>query len=85
VNWFVPFYLKKIPFIDYWGNLFAYAHGTGGSATSYSIGSSGRNGSGTVDWNQTGEYDIRALADFDNDIIFSNGIFTYCPKVKDSR
>jgi general secretion pathway protein G len=83
VDWFVPFYLKKIPFNDGWGNPFAYVHGTGEFATSYSIGSSGRAGTGTVDWNQNGEYVCRALTDFDNDIIFCNGIFTYCPKVKD--
>lgn len=85
VDWFVPFYLKKIPFIDGWGNLFAYIRGTGENVTHYSIGSSGRNGTGTVDWNQSGEYDVRSLADFDNDIIFCNGIFTYCPMIKDSR
>lgn len=85
VDWFVPFYLKKIPFEDGWGNLFAYTHGTGASGARYSIGSSGRLGTGTVDWTQTGVYDIRSLRDFDNDIIFSDGIFTYGPRIKEDR
>lgn len=85
VDWFVPFYMKKIPFRDGWGNLFAYTHGTGADGASYSIGSSGRHGTGTVVWTQNGVYDITSLLDFDNDIIFSNGIFTYGPRIKEAR
>ena len=85
VDWFVPFYLKKIPFLDGWGNVFAYTHGSGFNGTDYSIGSSGRLGTGTVDWNQSGVYDVRSLRDFENDIIFSNGIFTYGPRIKEDR
>lgn len=85
VDWFIPFYMKKIPFRDGWGNLFAYAHGSGEDGALYSIGSSGRHGTGTVNWTQNGEYDVTSLNDFDNDIIFSNGIFTYGPRVKESR
>jgi general secretion pathway protein G len=85
VSWFVPFYMKKIPFRDGWGNLFAYAHGSGQDGASYSLGSSGRHGTGTVVWTQNGDYDVTSLNDFDNDIIFSNGIFTYGPRVKESR
>lgn len=81
-SWFVPFYLKVIPLRDGWENIFAYNHGLGIENGIYSIGSSGRHGTGTVDWNQTGDYEVRSLPHFNNDIIFSNGIFTYCPRVK---
>lgn len=85
VSWFVPFYTKKIPFRDSWGVLIAYTHGTGEDEASYSIGSSGRHGDGTVTWSQNGVYDVTSLNDFENDIIFSNGIFTYGPRIKEDR
>ncbi|MCK4943121.1 MAG: type II secretion system protein, partial [Candidatus Aminicenantes bacterium] len=61
VDWFVPFYTKKIPFRDGWGVLFAYTHGTGEDGASYSIGSSGRHGDGSVNWSQNGVYDVTSL------------------------
>ncbi|MCK4835459.1 MAG: prepilin-type N-terminal cleavage/methylation domain-containing protein [Candidatus Aminicenantes bacterium] len=82
-TWFCPFYIKVMPRADGWGRVVLYAHGTaaGGDGDIYSIASTGRdtNFSG---WNQLGDYLCTQLSDFNNDIIFSNGIFTYSPRVK---
>ncbi len=85
VDWFVPFYMKKIPFRDGWGNIFAYTHGTGEDGDSYSLGSGGQHGDGTVNWSQNGVYDVTSLNHFENDIIFSNGLFTYGPRIKEAK
>ena len=81
--WFCPFYIKVMPRSDGWGNAFLYAHGTmsSGGADIYSIGSKARDGLFSS-WNTTGDYLCTQLADFNNDIVFSNGIFTYGPRVK---
>ena len=82
-TWFCPFYIKVMPSADGWGRVVMYAHGTaaGGDGDIYSIASTGRdiNFGG---WTQTGDYLCTQLSDFNNDIIFSNGIFTYSPRVK---
>jgi hypothetical protein len=82
-TWFCPFYIKVMPRSDGWGHAFLYAHGNlgAGSADIYSIGSSARDGT-FASWNTTGDYLCTQLADFNNDIVFSNGIFTYGPRVK---
>jgi type II secretion system protein G len=81
--WFCPFYIKVMPSADGWGRQFLYDHGTvgGGDGDIYSIGSSGRD-TAFNGWTQTGDYLCTQLADFNNDIIFSNGIFTFSPRVK---
>jgi type II secretion system protein G len=81
--WFCPFYIKVMPRADGWGRAFLYSHGTasGGDGDIYSIGSSGRDTTFNS-WTVTGDYLCTQLADFNNDIIFSNGIFTYSPRVK---
>ncbi len=75
------FHIKKFPTSDAWGGQWYFAR----DATNqdiYSIGSGGRDNSAVAAWNQTGEYTVNSLTDFDNDIIYSNGAFVYGPRVK---
>jgi type IV pilus assembly protein PilA len=84
VGWFQPFYIKILPQTDGWGTMFRYensalAGGAGGDL--YSVQSYGR------DKAETGIptpalYDVTTLAGFNNDIYFSNGIYTVGPRVK---
>jgi type IV pilus assembly protein PilA len=76
-TWFVPFYIKIMPERDAWGSSFEYQHAT----DLYSLISYGRNkvSNGIPTPNL---YDVAALADFNNDIYYSNGIFTAGPRVK---
>jgi len=81
-GWFRPFYIKILPLIDGWGTGFLYESGAapGPTQDAYSVQSNGRDK--TDDNMAIGEYDVRALTDFDNDIIYSNGQFTVGPRVK---
>ena len=82
-NYFTPFYIKVLPRSDGWGNAFRYTHGTVGSnGDIYSIGSGGRNDFGAGSWTATGDYLCTSLEHFNYDIVFSNGLFTYGPRVK---
>ena len=83
-SWFVPFYIKVLPTEDAWGNSFLYKHGIPleGSGDDYegdiyaiaSTGSDGRFGG----FDQKGGY-----IDWENeDIIYSNGVFTYSLKIE---
>ncbi len=74
------FYIKKFPPTDSWGNTWNYTRSITDTDI-YSVSSSGRDGvfSG---WAQGGDYIMSAISDFNFDIIFSNGIFTYGPKIK---
>ena len=82
VSWFQPFYIKILPVNDAWGSLFQYDHSAiaaGGDL--YTIQSFGR------DKINTGIptpplYDVTTLSGFNNDIYFSNGIYTVGPRVK---
>ena len=76
-----PFYIKELPLRDAWGNNFIYSHGTGENQDVYSIASPGRNAIFNG-WEQSGYYIITHIDDFGNDIIFSNGTFTYGPRVE---
>lgn len=76
-----PFYIKRLPLKDGWGSDFHYYHGTGDKKDEYGIGSGGKDGVFNG-WDQTGFYIVTRMAGFENDIIFSNGTFTYGPKVK---
>jgi type II secretion system protein G len=82
-NGVVPFHIKIVPTTDGWGSIYAYAHGTVGASDSdyYSIHSYGRDK--TSD-NPTGQYfyNCTSISDFDNDIVYSNGTFTYGPRTK---
>lgn len=76
-SWFIPFYIKVLPDRDSWGTLFAYASGTGNNFDAYSVISWGKNR--TDDSMAIGEYPVVIMADFDKDIIFSDGRFTVYP------
>lgn len=72
-----PFYIKTLPLKDAWGNEFYYYHGTGENKDTYAIGSAGSDGK-FEGFDQKGTYtDYKG-----KDIIFSNGMFTFYPKVK---
>ena len=82
-----PFYIKVMPLQDGWGGPYLYlSQGVGENQDLYSIYSYGRgsveNG-GTVDQDITASpYVVTTMDGFANDIIFSNGNFTFAPKVK---
>jgi len=52
---------------------------SGGDVGSYSTGSGGRDGS-TPTFTNSGQYITVRIEDFNNDITFSNGFYTYGPK-----
>lgn len=72
-----PFYLKVMPPNDGWGFAWNYT----ATLDIYSLGSGGRRGQ-FAGWNQSGTYIVTSFSQFENDIIFSNGTFTYTPQVK---
>jgi hypothetical protein len=76
-----PFYIKKLPLKDGWGNDFLYKHGTGDQKDTYAVASPGKDGVFNG-WEQTGYYIVTTMAGFGNDVIFANGMFTYSPKVR---
>jgi type II secretion system protein G len=78
-----PFYIKQLPTRDAWNGMLRYESGAIGlNQLFYSVISYGRDklDSG-ININNT-NYLITSLADFNNDICFSNGIFTYAPRIK---
>lgn len=77
------FYLKHLPFLDGWGTPFQYVSGAlGADQAFYSIFSYGRDkASSVIDVARTNYY-VDSFPVFDNDICFSNGMFTYAPKIK---
>jgi type II secretion system protein G len=78
-----PFHTKVLPAKDGWGGDFQYASGAVGPTQDiYSIQSWGRgNQPGAIDV-ANNNYIVNTMADFENDIVYSNGNFTYGPKVK---
>jgi type II secretion system protein G len=78
-----PFYIKILPTRDAWNGMLRYQSGVISTNQSlYSIISYGRGGTSTgIDINNNG-YLINSLEGFENDICFSNGIFTYAPKIR---
>jgi general secretion pathway protein G len=78
-TYFVPFYIKVLPLVDAWGTAWAYERGTSPS-DQYSITSWGRDK--LVASPATEMYQVTRLSDFNNNITFSNGQFTYGPVVK---
>ena len=76
-----PFYIRVLPLKDAWGNDFHYKHGTGDKKKEYAIASGGKDGVFNG-WEQTGNYWVRDVGDFGNDIILANGTFTYGPYLK---
>ena len=78
-----PFYIKRLPFQDGWGGVLRYQSGTPGPAQElYSVISYGKDGFTTgINIDMSG-YIINYMGAFNNDICFSNGLFTYSPKLK---
>jgi len=79
-----PFYIKKLPLKDAWGNDFHYYHGTGDKKYEYAIGSGAKDGVFNG-WEQSGFYRVTKVSDFDNDILLVNGRFAYCPVTKTDK
>jgi prepilin-type N-terminal cleavage/methylation domain-containing protein len=80
----IPFHTKVLPGKDAWGGDFVYISGAVGGPRQdyYSIVSWGRRSiQGTLDITNN-NYPVSAMQHFENDICFSNGNFTYGPKVK---
>lgn len=71
-----PFYIRGMPLKDGWGHSWYYSF----NYDLYSVGSSGNDVN--FSWNSVGQYVVSNIAHFRNDIIFSNGQFSYHPKVR---
>jgi len=82
-NYLTPFHTKNLPAKDGWGGSFMYQSGAIGAGQDlYSVISYGR-GSASGGINITlNNYIVNTMRDFENDICFSNGNFTYGPKVR---
>ncbi len=82
-QYLVPFHTKNLPAKDGWGGDFVYeSTGVGATQDLYSVTSYGRGSAATgVDITRT-NYIVNTMTDFENDICFSNGNFTYAPKVR---
>jgi len=77
-TYFVPFYIKVLPQVDAWGSLWDYERGPSPS-DQYSVTSWGRD---RIAFSGTEMYQVTKLADFNNNITFSNGLFTLGPIIK---
>ena len=79
-----PFYIKVLPEKDGWGGNYAYASGTAGTEQQdlYSIISYGRGNTSDGLTIANSPYIVNSMDDFGNDICYSNGNFTYVPRVK---
>ena len=72
------FHIQKIPQRDGWGHTWYYTRNAT-NLDEYSLGSGGRDTD--FEWHSGNvSYTVSSLSDFDNDIILSNGTFTYAPK-----
>lgn len=83
-QYLVPFHIKALPDRDGWGEPYHYSSGVINTtaADDYSIVSYGKRSiSDTINLSNN-PYPVKTLFDFENDICFSNGNFTYGPKVK---
>lgn len=77
------FYLAHLPMRDGWGMPFIYQSGPEGVEQAfYSIFSYGRDKAFSGIDPDNSNYIVDNMLVFDNDICFSNGTFTYVPKVK---
>jgi len=74
----IPFHTKLVPEKDGWGTPLRYDS----NEERYSIISYGRDKADSSPDITQSPYQVTSLPGFDNDIIFSNGNFTYGPKVK---
>ncbi len=82
----VPTYIKMVPGTDGWNNPMRfqtqYPWGATPSSNDYVIWSAGRNGStdGTQGWDVTAQSPGGATTNYDDDIVYSNGIFIQYPE-----
>jgi len=65
---------------DPWGNDYYYVYG-GKHRDECSIGCAGRDVV-LKGWHQSGTFPMYQIENFNNDTIFSNGTFTFYPKIK---
>lgn len=82
-NGLVTFFIKVCPTTDGWGTQFIYERGNVGATDQdyYSFQSYGRDK--VVGAPVTGVfYDCTSIGDFNNDIVYANGGFTYGPRTK---
>jgi general secretion pathway protein G len=77
-TYFIPFYIKVLPQVDGWGTPWIYEHGASPS-DQYSVTSYGRD---RIAFSVAELYQVTKLADFNNNITFSNGQFTLGPVIK---
>jgi type II secretion system protein G len=77
-TYFIPFYIKVLPQVDGWGMLWIYEHGASPS-DQYSVTSYGRD---RIAFSVSEMYQVTKLADFNNNITYSNGQFTLGPVIK---
>ncbi len=82
-NYLSPFYIKTLPSRDGWGTMLSYESGAvGADQALYSIISYGRDQISTGINSSNNNYLITSMDGFNNDLCFSNGVFTYVPKIK---
>ena len=83
-----PFYIKIMPTRDSWGTVYSYTSNAAGVLTgtgaqeNYTLRSYGRDQTSTaynITWNG---YVVSTMDGFNNDIIFSNGQFSYGPQAR---
>jgi prepilin-type N-terminal cleavage/methylation domain-containing protein len=79
----VPFHTKILSTKDGWGGDFQYESGAlGPTQDLYTIRTYGRGSQPDAVNIANNGYIVNSMADFENDITYSNGNFTYGPKVK---
>jgi prepilin-type N-terminal cleavage/methylation domain-containing protein len=85
-NYMAPFHIQKMPNNDGWGQAYDYQGGEGPDSLKtqeYSIRSAGKDRLFQTTWAQAPtEYVVSRMAQFEYDIIYSNGIYSYGPKTK---
>ncbi|MGE5340206.1 MAG: prepilin-type N-terminal cleavage/methylation domain-containing protein [Candidatus Omnitrophota bacterium] len=82
-TYLTPFHTKNLPQKDGWGGDFQYQSGAVGAGQDlYSVISYGRGSSSDGIAIANNNYVVNTMKDFENDICFSNGNFTYGPKVR---
>jgi prepilin-type N-terminal cleavage/methylation domain-containing protein len=76
-----PHFLKRIMKVDGWNFSWHYTFSGNPLPNHYSLGSGGKGGA--FSWDHAADYYICiSVSDFENDIILSEGMFTYGPRVK---
>jgi general secretion pathway protein G len=87
-NYLEPFYIKVMPTSDGWGTTYRYNSNAAGQLSgltaqeNYTLRSYGRDQTETAENIANNNYLVNTMDGFNSDIIFSNGQFTYGPRVK---